>query len=239
MAKKIRNIVLSSSPGIIAYLNSVLLFTLSKYKRNIYNMFFLRRHIKCTNHGKIGIHHKSDIFLKNSKIFINGGNFSVGTTYGYFDGAGVNSVTDTCRIHLVDGTLNISGDVSLYPGVTIFCNGANVSIGSGTKINSFTQIVALQEVIIGKDCMIAQNVLIRDNDGHKIEGDGKFENKILPVRIGNNVWIGQKSIILKGVIIGNGAIIAAGSVVTKDVPEGCIAGGVPAKILKTDIRWKA
>jgi acetyltransferase-like isoleucine patch superfamily enzyme len=58
-----------------------------------------------------------------------------------------------------------------------------------------------------------------------------------PIIIGNNVWIGLNAIILKGVIIGDGSIITAGAIVNKDVPERCLAGGVPAKILKTNVEW--
>lgn len=59
-----------------------------------------------------------------------------------------------------------------------------------------------------------------------------------PVEIGNNVWIGVGATILKGVTIGDGAIIAAGSVVTKDIPARCLAAGVPAKVIKTDVEWE-
>lgn len=96
--------------------------------------------------------------------------------------------------------------------------------------------------------MIAHNVNIFDNDTHptdylerrqdaeNILCYGKFEDfsslKKAPVMIGDDVWIGCNSIILKGVTIGNGSIVAAGSVVTKDVPANVIVGGNPAKILK-------
>ncbi|MDX2046776.1 MAG: DapH/DapD/GlmU-related protein [Chitinophagaceae bacterium] len=59
-----------------------------------------------------------------------------------------------------------------------------------------------------------------------------------PVIIGDHVWIGTGAIILKGVHIGNGSVITAGAVVTKDVPPGCLAGGVPAKVLQKDITWE-
>ena len=58
------------------------------------------------------------------------------------------------------------------------------------------------------------------------------------MNIGNHVWIGAKAMIMKGVNIGDGAIIAAGAVVTKDVPARCLVAGVPAKVIKTDIEWK-
>ena len=59
-----------------------------------------------------------------------------------------------------------------------------------------------------------------------------------PVTIGNHVWICSNSIVLKGVTIGDGAIIAAGAVVTKDVPSKCMVGGNPAKIIRTNVDWQ-
>ena len=59
-----------------------------------------------------------------------------------------------------------------------------------------------------------------------------------PIHIGNHVWVGVRAIILKGVTIGDGAIIAAGSVVTRDVPANTLVGGVPAKIIKDNISWE-
>ena len=64
------------------------------------------------------------------------------------------------------------------------------------------------------------------------------EQKAQPITIGKHVWIGQNAMILKGVNIGDGAVIAAGAVVTKDVPAGCLAAGVPAKVIKKDVIWK-
>ena len=59
-----------------------------------------------------------------------------------------------------------------------------------------------------------------------------------PISIGNHVWIGINVTILKGVKIGDGAIIAAGAVVTRDVPERCLAAGVPARVIKNNVSWE-
>ena len=58
------------------------------------------------------------------------------------------------------------------------------------------------------------------------------------IKIGNHVWIGANVTILKGVSIGDGSIVAAGSVVTKSIPEACLAAGVPAKVIKENVQWK-
>jgi acetyltransferase-like isoleucine patch superfamily enzyme len=79
-------------------------------------------------------------------------------------------------------------------------------------------------------------VTIRDSDNHLITSNPDFQ-KTMPIKIGNHVWIGLNAVILKGVTVGDGAIIAAGAVVTRDVPERCLVGGVPAKIIKENVKW--
>lgn len=109
-----------------------------------------------------------------------------------------------------------------------------------------TTILCATSIIIGNDVMIAGDCYITDNDGHPIDWrvrrDDVMNRKkgiknwnqvgMSPVNIGNDVWIAPKSIILKGVSIGDGAVIAAGSVVTKDVPSGVIVAGNPARVVR-------
>ncbi len=116
-----------------------------------------------------------------------------------------------------------------YSGVRLEIErGATLVIGNGTYLNRNTLVHVGESVQIGKDCKISWDVVIMDNDGHRLAGKKDSE----PVIIEDGVWIGCRSIILKGVHIGQGAVIAAGSVVTKSVPAGAVAGGVPAKILR-------
>jgi acetyltransferase-like isoleucine patch superfamily enzyme/coenzyme F420-reducing hydrogenase beta subunit len=112
--------------------------------------------------------------------------------------------------------------------------GGNLIIGSAV-INEGVQIVCASQIMIGEGCLLARDVVIRDYDAHTIEEpDFKMSKAI---EIGNHVWIGNRAMILKGVKIGDGAIIAAGAVVTKDVPARCIAAGVPAKVVKENVKW--
>jgi acetyltransferase-like isoleucine patch superfamily enzyme len=88
------------------------------------------------------------------------------------------------------------------------------------------------EVIIGDWCQIANNTIITTTN-HLINGYYYFGNvETKKVTIGNNVWIGSNAIILPGVSIGDNSIIAAGAVVTKDVPSNKVYGGVPAKQMR-------
>ncbi len=118
-----------------------------------------------------------------------------------------------------------------YTGVRLEVGpGAVLRIGKGTYLNRNTLVVAHKSVDIGRQCMIAWDVVIMDTDQHDVPG---LDNRNLPVVIGDHVWIGCRAIILKGVRIGTGAIVAAGSVVTKDVPPYSVVGGVPARVLRT------
>ena len=115
------------------------------------------------------------------------------------------------------------------------CNkSAKIDIGENTTIGFYTFIYSSDKIKIGNDCMVAPFVYLVDSD-HQKKINQKINsqlNKTSPIIIGNDVWVGSHVVILPGVKIGNGAIIAAGSVVTKDVPENSLYGGVPAKFLK-------
>ena len=105
----------------------------------------------------------------------------------------------------------------------------------GGYINEGTNITCKKKIAIGKNCTIARDVIISDYDAHNI--DLPNYEIASPITIGNHVWIGGRAIIRKGVTIGDDAIIAAGAIVTKDVPARSIVAGVPAKIMKENITW--
>lgn len=77
---------------------------------------------------------------------------------------------------------------------------------------------------------------ITDSDHHEIVRDGYEMSKA--VEIGKHVWIGSKASILKGETIGDGAIGASGAIVTKDIPDHCLAAAEPAKLIKQNVEWK-
>jgi acetyltransferase-like isoleucine patch superfamily enzyme len=108
--------------------------------------------------------------------------------------------------------------------------GAIIRIGNGTYLNRGTTVVAHDRIEIGKHCKIAWDVVIMDTDQHVIP---QMENRNLPVVIGDDVWIGCRVIILKGVTIGARSVIAAGAVVTKDIPPDSVAAGVPARVIQS------
>lgn len=146
---------------------------------------------------------------------------------------------NTTRICIENnGKMEVNGNFSFYGNNTILIyKNAKVSFGDG-YMNEEATISCSKEIMIGSGTVIARYVIIRDWDSHEIIYENGEISKPLPIKIGNNVWIGERAIILKGVNIGDGAIIAAGAIVSKDVPANCIAAGIPAKVIKENVRWK-
>lgn len=112
---------------------------------------------------------------------------------------------------------------------------AILQMGSG-YINHNCFISCRQLIEIGNNVIIGPNVEIRDNDAHEIDEVGHESTK--PIRIGNDVWICRGVVILKGVTIGDGCVVAANSVVTRSFPSNVLIGGNPAKILREHIGWR-
>lgn len=132
--------------------------------------------------------------------------------------------------------LKVDGYFDVMSGCTIgVMDNAKLSLKSG-YINYNTKIYCFKEINVGENVAISENVIIRDSDNHSILSANHVKAK--PINIGNHVWIGMNSTILKGVTIGDGAIVAAGAVVTKDVPPKTIVAGVPAKVIKENIDWE-
>ncbi len=135
-----------------------------------------------------------------------------------------------------DSEINVQNGFSIFSGHhIILMKGAKLNLGSG-YINRDVKIRCFKEITIGNNVAISENVTIWDTDAHSIVG--KEDKMTQAISIGNHVWIGNNVTILKGVIIGDGAIIAAGSLVNKSIPARCLAGGVPAKVIKENVEWK-
>jgi acetyltransferase-like isoleucine patch superfamily enzyme len=201
--------------------------------------FIYPQSIILSKEARIGIHHLTNLRLKNSKILVEKGVFKVGIDYGYYDGGMFDSGRDVCRIELDNATLRILGNVTFYPGVQLFAKNAEVTIGSDTMINGGTQILALKSIEIGSDCFFAQGVMVRDNDGHKISTDEHAPAlHCLPVKIGNHCWLGQRSMVLKGAQLGNNVVVAAGAVVTRDFAGNTLVAGMPAKQISATVSWE-
>lgn len=131
--------------------------------------------------------------------------------------------------------------LSNYVGINRRCmlttmdDRAKLTIGNNCGISGAV-ISAAQEITIGNDVVVGANALITDFDWHSIDPEIRLRDKSVyesaPVRIGNNVWIGLNTVVLKGVSIGDNTVIGANSVVTKDISSNVVAAGMPCKVLR-------
>lgn len=110
--------------------------------------------------------------------------------------------------------------------------GKNITFGKDVFINSGCHFQDQGGITIGDGCLIGHNVVLATIN-HDLMPENNRKNHYAPIHIGSHVWIGSNATILPGATIGDWAVVAAGAVVTKDVPERTVVGGVPAKIIKT------
>jgi acetyltransferase-like isoleucine patch superfamily enzyme len=119
---------------------------------------------------------------------------------------------------------------SMFPPFYTDC-GKNISVGKNVFINSGCRFQDQGGITIGDGALIGHNVVLATLN-HDIDPNKRCTMHPAPIVIGKNVWIGANATVVPGVTIGDGSIIAAGAVVTKDVPANVIVGGVPAKVIK-------
>lgn len=135
--------------------------------------------------------------------------------------------------------LNVNGRFQVFFGASLeVFDGGELTLGKG-YINTGGAIACAKSITLGDGVFVGRNTYITDSDHHRFFNmKGEAINEPQPVVIGKHVLIGFGAVVLKGVTIGDGAVIAAGAVVTKDVPAGCVAAGVPAKVIKEGIIWR-
>lgn len=107
-----------------------------------------------------------------------------------------------------------------------------IRIGKYVLICPGVRISSALDIVIGDSCMLAHGVYVTDSDWHDIYDRGTSIGKKAAVLVGNNVWIGDSSIVCKGVTIGDNSIIGAGSVVIRDIPQNVVAAGNPADVIR-------
>lgn len=154
-------------------------------------------------------------------------------------GVHINVDTSSILSMFKDAKLIIGQGVSINRGTKVVIHeGGVLEIGSGTYINENSRIHCKKHIVIGDRCAIAWNVSIMDTDIHEIIKDREQVNNDADIHIGNNVWIGANSIILKGTIIEDNCIIGANSVIRGHLKSNRIYGGNPIKELGTFDSWK-
>ncbi len=109
--------------------------------------------------------------------------------------------------------------------------GKNIEVGKGVFVNACCHFQDHGGVTLGDGCQIGHNVVFATLN-HFLEPEKRKMTYPAPIVLGKNVWVGSNATILQGVTIGDNAVVAAGAVVTKDVPANCVVGGVPAKVIR-------
>lgn len=119
---------------------------------------------------------------------------------------------------------------TLFPPFNSDC-GKNIHLGCDVFINAGCKFQDQGGIYLGDRVLVGQNVVLATLN-HGMDPARRGDLEPAPIRVGNDVWIGANATVLPGVTVGDGAVIAAGAVVTRDVPPMTVVGGVPAKIIK-------
>ena len=143
------------------------------------------------------------------------------------------------------GRVRFGRFVWIGDGTKIRCHEGEVIIGAKTVLGQECTISAYRRVRIGEQCVVADRAMFIDFDHGVVEVERPIRQQGIykrDVDVGSNVWIGYGACILRGVRIGDNAIVGTNSVVTRDVPQNAVVGGIPAKVLRmreppTELRW--
>jgi acetyltransferase-like isoleucine patch superfamily enzyme len=159
----------------------------------------------------------------------------------FVDGADISNMQN------IPDKIVIGKNSVIHGQLMVFKHGGTINIGESCYIGKDSRIWSTEKISIGNNVLISHNVNIHDNNSHAFSAkkrrlefkevfsigrpDNVSDVTSSPIKIGNDVWIGFNSIILKGVSIGDGAIVSAGATVVSDVPRYSIVAGSPAKII--------
>lgn len=178
--------------------------------------------------GKLLIRGGSHLALSKSASIEVGDSLSFGSCYRCRSGR-------TSILTLGKGSrIVVKSSFDFYYGADVqLFDGAELKLGD-SFINSDCKVRCHKSITIGDGCAISHDFTVMDSNAHKLDGS----RGTAPVTIGDHVWIGTRVTVLPGVNIGDGAVVAAGALVTKDVPAGALVGGVPAKVIHEHVEWE-
>jgi acetyltransferase-like isoleucine patch superfamily enzyme len=162
-------------------------------------------------------------------------------------------ITEKANISILDGSTKndvVIEDGCIIEGWVVAASGGKIHMGKHSKIGQNVFLRSADKIVLGDYSAVANNTVISDNNNHPVNPYDRMIMRLTPpgsderrwkhsdhapIIIGKNVWIGEYCRICKGVTIGDGSVVAANAVVTKNVPANCIVAGNPARIVKTDI----
>ncbi len=158
--------------------------------------------------------------------------FGVGP-YGLFD-----HVHEKTLVNITSGgVLKFKGKARFGPGTRLSVNN-QLTFGDNFAVTGSSKIVCSESITFGDNCLLSWDVLFLDKDWHTVIYDGKEGSMTKPILIGNHVWFGTRTTVLKGTVIQNDCVIAAGSVVNAVFEsDNVLIGGTPAKVIRNDVNW--
>ena len=210
--------------------------------RNLNVFVFLKK-----NFFEKGIERKKGAFLIpfDRSIIRNRGNIQLNANLLINSNLKMGNKSGRSSIIRVDkmGKIVVNKRFNIFYGADIVVFPEGELTFNGGFLNSDVTIRCKNRITIGANTDISHGVLIQDYDGHELffrseEGEIFSPDNCAPITIGEHVLIFANSIILKGVNIGDGAVVAAGSIVTNDVPAHALVAGVPAKVIREEVDWK-
>jgi acetyltransferase-like isoleucine patch superfamily enzyme len=149
--------------------------------------------------------------------------------------ASLSMIGRRCGVYVLEkGRITCEGRLILNDDVMLYSKGV-LTLGKNLGVNQYSRIVCHDSIKIGDNVTIGQMVGILDHDHHyELKSDQlKLDGyATAPIEIGDNVWIGDKATILKGVTIGNNVVVGAHTLVNKDVPSNVVVAGSPFRIIK-------
>lgn len=201
-----------------------------KSVHNVHSIIF-KTTIKGFQRNKMTLHNS---FIKQSNVLVNGENNEICLQQSRLWKVNIGITGNNNRIEISpNAQLNMTQ-------IILRGNNCNIIIGRGTTFGSAYMICMGEGNIlnIGDECMFAEDIEIWNTDSHPIlDVNDNVTNPSKPISIGNHVWCGKGSKILKGVTIGDNAVIGMQAIVTKDIAASTLNVGIPAKSIREGINW--
>jgi len=177
---------------------------------------------------KVTIHKRTKLTLGKAFLVEGEGTLQVGDDSGHFPRGTCSSLRVGDRARII-----LHGNQKLFSGHQIDIGPDSAICFGGGYINHDAKISCYRSIKIGRGTIIGEDVVLMDTDHHYLLGGADP----LGISIGDHVWIGARAMILKNTKLGNGAVVAAGAVVSGEFPPRSLVAGVPAKIIRQDVEW--
>lgn len=182
------------------------------------------------------------IVMRRARVRLaRGAKISVASGSRLILGLNINHATGLpCSLRLrANARLTVHGNSEICHGTLVLVSdNAHLEIGHKSYINFNSTVICYDHLTIGSNCAISWNTNILDGNAHELVVDEVARPRTQPVVLGDRVWIGAGAIILPGVIVGDDAVVAAGSVVTADVPSKTVVAGNPARVIREKVTWR-